>query len=75
MSIFSKLLAKKKEEPSNFLHYKDSATGEKADSKIYDAIFARQIDYTAYNDHTIARLRARTGVSLEDAKVLLGESS
>ena len=72
MGIFSKYFVQKGE-PSNFLHYKDSTTGKKSDSKIYDAIFTRQTDLKVYNDYTVARLRARAGVSLEDAKILLGE--
>jgi hypothetical protein len=71
MNFFSKLL--KKEDPSSFLHYMDSATKKKSDSKIYEAIFTRDTDLKEYNDYTIARLRARTGVSLEDAKILLGQ--
>ena len=72
MGLFSKLLKKPKGEPSNFLHYKDSATKKKSDTKIYDTIFTRQIDISQYNDLTIARLRARTGMSLEEAKMLIG---
>lgn len=73
MGIFSKLLTKKvSKEPSNFLHYNDVSKG-KSDKLIYDAIFTRQTDLKEYNDFTVARLRARTGVSLEDAKILMGE--
>jgi len=73
MGVFSKYFVQKGE-PSNFLHYKDTVTGKKSDSKIYAAIFTRQTDLKEYNDYTIARLRARAGVSLEDAKILLGET-
>lgn len=72
MGIFSNLLKKEGgAEPSDFLHYKDS-NGVKSDTKIYEAIFTRQTDLTEYNNLSVARLRARAGVSLEDAKILLG---
>jgi hypothetical protein len=74
MGLFSKLLKKKEapDEPSNFFHYMSSATKKKSDSKIYEAIFTRKVNLDQYNDLTVARLRARSGISLEDAKVLLG---